>query len=66
MCSIAKDSFCLVKKPFTASNLAYYNIGFGVAALIGGLIAIILRNRVKHSSPVLSNKNGNTVKAVYL
>ena len=55
-----------MKKPFTASNLAYYNIGFGVAALIGGLIAIILRNRVKHSSPVLSNKNGNTVKAVYL
>ena len=66
MCSIAKDSFCLVKKPFTASNLAYYNIGFGVAALIGGLIAIILRNRVKHSSSVLSNKNGNTVKAGYL
>ena len=67
LCQTAKEnSFCLAKQPFTATNLAFYNIGFGIAAVAGGLIIVILRNRVKHSSPIISNKDGNAIKSVYL
>ena len=37
-----------------------------IPGLVGCIIIVLLRNRVKHSSPVISNKDGSPVKAVYL